>query len=53
MNKLEALKICVWMECFAIDNSHGLDYFEAIKKISELQKFIASLPDMNQNYRLR
>lgn len=45
MTKLEALKTCVWLECFAIDHSHGMEFYEAIRKISELQKYIGKLPD--------
>lgn len=45
MTKIEALKDCVWLECFAIDHSHGADYLEAIQKIRDLKTLIRSLPD--------
>jgi hypothetical protein len=46
MTKLDALKNCVWLECFAINHSSNKEEFsEAIKRLAEIQKYIGKLPN--------
>ena len=45
MTKLEALKTCVWLECFLTDHSYVPEVFDVTEKMRDLQKYIASLPN--------
>jgi hypothetical protein len=46
MTKIEALKTCVWLECFAMDYSPSQDEFtEAIRRLTEPQKYFSKLPN--------
>lgn len=47
MTKIEALKACVWLEGFIEfgDRQNIFEHLEALKRVREIQKLLAALPD--------